>query len=315
MDYYSGKWKIQASGGSLLKWLDSYWTCWFQSVRSCGAISFKFQPSSGVKLLLYADDIKLLLMVRSERDAIILQGELERLLQWSVSNSLPINYNICKVISFCKGDYCFYAHYKLAKIDLERVEHIRDLGEIMDKSLSFNEQLQVVVKNCLRIFSFIRNVTIDFNYPQTIAYLHKTLLLPILTYCLPIWCPKTETSLKELISIEHKYLRYAISKTSSPMHFFDHDYTQIRNVLGLKSLRSLILEIDYLVAYKISKHLYNFSEVNVLFKRRVFSHNLRKIRELENKKAVPNYISKSTPFRLRDSWNLMENNETKNVYK
>ena len=155
----------------------------------------------------------------------------------------------------------------------------------------------------LKIFGFIRNVTIDFNHPQTIAYLYKTLLLPILTYCLPIWRPRTEASLKELISIEHKFLRYASSETSSPMHFFDHDYTQIRNVLSLQSLRSLILEIYYLVAYKISKHLYNSSEVYVLFKRRVVYHNLRKIRELENEKAVPNYISNSTSFRLRDVWN------------
>ena len=115
--------------------------------------------------------------------------------------------------------------------------------------------------------------------------------------------PKDRNFIKGTYSIEHKFLRYASSETSSPMHFFDHDYTQIRNVLSLQSLRSLILEIYYLVAYKISKHLYNSSEVYVLFKRRVVYHNLRKIRELENEKAVPNYISNSTSFRLRDVWN------------
>ena len=49
-----------------------------------------------------------------------------------------------------------------------------------------------------------------------------------------------------------------------------------------------------------------------MFKRRVVSHNLRKIRELENKKAVPNYISNSTSFRLRDSWNRLPS-EVRNV--
>ena len=65
----------------------------------------------------------------------------------------------------------YTAQYKLANFELERVDHIRDLGVIMDKSLSYRDQLQVVVKKCLRIFGFIRNVTIDFNNHQTIAYL------------------------------------------------------------------------------------------------------------------------------------------------
>ena len=65
----------------------------------------------------------------------------------------------------------YNAQYKLANVALERVEHIRDMSVIMDKSLSYREQLQVAVKKCLRIFGFIRNVTIDFNNHQTIAYL------------------------------------------------------------------------------------------------------------------------------------------------
>ena len=133
----------------------------------------------------------------------------------------------------------------------------------MDKSLSYREQLQVFIKKCIKIIGFIRNVTTDFNNPQTIVFLYKILLLlvllNILTYCIPIWCPKTETSLKELISIEHKVLRYTSTKTSSPVHYFDDDYTQIRTKLGLQSIRSLILEIDYLVAYKIAKHSQIFS--------------------------------------------------------
>ena len=89
------------------------------------------------------------------------------------------------------------------------------------------------------------------------------------------------------------------------MHFFDHDYFQIRNQLGIQSLRSLILEIDYLVAFKIAKNFYYSPEVSALFKRRVMSHNLRKFRELEHKKAVPTYIENSTSFRLRSLWNLL----------
>ena len=61
----------------------------------------------------------------------------------------------------------------------------------MDATLNFSYQLKVVVSKGLKLLGFIRNVTLDFSNPHTIAYLYKTLILPILTYCISIWCPKT----------------------------------------------------------------------------------------------------------------------------
>ena len=110
------------------------------------------------------------------------------------------------------------------------------------------------------------------------------------------------------------FLRYASTKTLSPIYYFDHDYTQIRTELGLQSLRSLILETDYLVSYNIAKHSYYSPEISGFFKRRVISHNLRKFRELEHKNAVPNYIDNSTSFRLRRLWNHLSL-DVKNIEK
>ena len=117
---------------------------------------------------------------------------------------------------------------------------------------------------------------------------------------------KIETDLKELISIEHKFLRYASSITSNPIcTFFDHDYTQIRSLFKIESLRSIIKKTDNVVAYKIANKLYSSEEVNNLFVRRSLQHNLRNINELKNEKIKPNFIGNSTSFRLRDLWNKL----------
>ena len=63
----------------------------------------------------------------------------------------------------------------ISNTELDRVEQIKDLGVVMDASLSFNEQLKSVINKCLRISGFIRNVTIDFSNPFKIIYLYKTL--------------------------------------------------------------------------------------------------------------------------------------------
>ena len=132
-----------------------------------------------------------------------------------------------------------------------------------------------------RLFGFIRNVTLSFINPHTILYSYKMLVLPILTYCITIlWCPETNITLKELVAIEHKFLKYASSKTINPMHYFDHVYTQIWALLKIESLRSQIRKIDYLVAFKIAHKLYRSDDVNTLFVKRTVKHNLRNYREI-----------------------------------
>ena len=139
---------------------------------------------------------------------------------WSLRNGLPLNPGKRKVISFSQGVRKFSQPYTVSDNVLERVESIKDLGVVLDTSLNFKLQLKRVVNKCLRLFGFIRNVTLGFTNPHTIAYLYKMLVLPILTYCIKIWCPKTNVALKELVAIEHKFLRYASSKTTNPMHYF-----------------------------------------------------------------------------------------------
>ena len=200
-------------------------------------------------MLLFTDDVKLYYVIPSKSNSDLLQAELLRLQVWSSKNGLPLNPSKWEVISFSHGVQINSQPYILLDDELERVQHIRGLGVVLDASLNFDQQLEAVVSNCLRLFGFIRNVTLDFTNPLMIAYLYNTLVLPILTYCIPIWCPKTEAALKELVAIENKFFRYASTKTTNPMHYFNHDYTQIRSLLKIESLKSQIKKIDYLVAF------------------------------------------------------------------
>ena len=89
------------------------------------------------------------------------------------------------------------------------------------------------------------------------------------------------------------------------MHFFNHDYTEIRAQLKVMSLKQIIKKIDYIVAYKIAKKVYNSKEENNLFTQRVVSYNVREIREIESQSILANYISNSTTFRLQQMWNCL----------
>ena len=50
-------------------------------------------------LILYADDTKMWRKIRSERDHIILQTDINYLLMWSINNKINFNFDKCKVLS------------------------------------------------------------------------------------------------------------------------------------------------------------------------------------------------------------------------
>ena len=314
----------------LHRWLRSYLTDRIQLVRSCGALSYSFPTPSGVpqgsnlgpmlfiifindlpscvrssQLLKYVDDAKLYLVISKREDTVLLQSDLDRFHEWSIKNGLLINFEKSKLITFSRGTRMFEVDYSIDSQVLERVEEIRDLGFIYDSSLSYDSQVKTVVKKCLRILGLIRNFTLDFRNVSTLVHLYKSLLLPILTYSSSVWFPQTSTDFDQLIAIEHKFLRFASMKTQNPMHFFDHDYTEVRRALGITELRNLFKRFDCMVSYKISNKLFTSEKISELFKPRTITYFLRDPRPISQQVPRRNYIEQSSTYRLKSQWNTL----------
>ena len=80
------------------------------------------------KLLLYADEAKLYLVIQNEADAASLQHDVDNFLHWSIANGLCVNAHKCHFMSFCRGPLAFDAQYGIGDSSLERVDSVKDLG-------------------------------------------------------------------------------------------------------------------------------------------------------------------------------------------
>ena len=201
--------------------------------------------------LLYADDAKIYKIVNSPPEARSLQKDLDRLRAWAIRNGIRINLSKCNVISFFRRTSAFDVEYPIDSEVLQSMDSIRDLGVIYDKWFSLEKQIKAVTTKCVRFLVFTHNVTCYFRSPQSpVVYLYKSLVLPILSYCSPAWLPHTGTALSKLVAIEVKVLRLGSKKTAHLMHFFDHDYTPIRQTLGLPKLETFLTKQDCTVSYE-----------------------------------------------------------------
>ena len=113
---------------------------------------------------------------------------LDRLATWCERWQIPFNVNKCKVLKIGK-DYQI-VKYSMGtlegKIELEQVQHEKDLGVIFDTDLKFSQHIQENITKANQRIGLIRR---NFKYLNrtTLLMLYKTLVRPILEYCSPVW--------------------------------------------------------------------------------------------------------------------------------
>ena len=93
---------------------------------------------------LFADDAKCFKEIRCMDGSIILQTHLDKLHEWIKRWHLCFNINKCRVLSVSRSIKVDYNY----RIDCNPIEHIgtfKDLGVIVDKTLSWSSHIQGIV--------------------------------------------------------------------------------------------------------------------------------------------------------------------------
>jgi hypothetical protein len=109
-----------------------------------------------IRVLFYADDMKLFLPVKGFQDCMKIQSDLNKLSKWCERNSLFLNVDKGKTITFSRAHYLVEFFYMLDGTVLDRVSSINDLGVIMDEKMNFSEHIDVMVGKAFAMLVFIR---------------------------------------------------------------------------------------------------------------------------------------------------------------
>ena len=89
---------------------------------------------------------------------------------------------------------------------LETCNSLRLLGVTVSSDLSWNCHVNNITKKCNKLLGFIRVVT-DVKNPYFLLKLYRTLSLPILYYCPPVWNVHENCNVEKLEQIQHRATR------------------------------------------------------------------------------------------------------------
>jgi hypothetical protein len=239
--------KLQVFGfsGSLLNWLQSFLSGRHQIVKYPNFTSTQFNIPSGVpqgdhlstlffnifiddlpnvitysNILLFADDLKLVKIIKSEQDAFNLQLDINNLILWCNENNLFLNIQKCKFIKFYLIKNPVYSQYSISGTNIELVNQFKDLGIIFDRKLNFSLHTEMIKNKAFRNLVFIKRTCAGFSDPIPLKILYISLVRSNLEYCPLIWINNTSKQALTLESVQNNFLHFVSFKfnINRPIH-------------------------------------------------------------------------------------------------
>ena len=188
---------------------------------------------------LYADDIRIYKNVNSPFDQFKINYDLTLVHEWLTMNGLIMNIDKTDYIKFKLGSLGFNYEYNINGLSIRKVTVVKHLGVYYDSKLTFGDHIRIILKKAFKTLGFIHRVTYNFSDIQCIIYLFRSLVMPNLLYCSPIWSPYLGYQIKSLESVQRKFIRFLSFKTDTPMSTYDHDYHLLSEKLNLHTIYSI----------------------------------------------------------------------------
>lgn len=160
------------------------------------------------KCLLYADDLKLFLRIRTEEDCLMLQHDIDAVYQWGVENKMEFNTSKCFEMTFGRMRCPIEFNYKLDGTTIPRSSSIKDLGITFDRKLTFHTHITTVAKECYQRLGFVLRNCQDFNNIGVIKLIFSSLVRSKLEASACVWHPYESTYTLLLEKVQKAFLRY-----------------------------------------------------------------------------------------------------------
>jgi hypothetical protein len=225
------KLSLYGIAGSMLNWFRSYLTDRYFYVVVNGFASDKFIITSGVpqgshlgpilfnlfvndicqcfkysSVFLYADDLKMLRVIKTKNDVDLLQSDLDRFAEWCVGNGMQVNTNKCSQITFTRKSQPIRSQYFVDGVALNETDSVRDLGVIFDKKITFVSQIDQVVGRASKMLGLVIRNGRAFKNPQTKITLYLSIVRSILEYASVIWRPHYAVHMLRIERIQKRFM-------------------------------------------------------------------------------------------------------------
>jgi hypothetical protein len=128
------------------------------------------------RYLLFADDIKILRVIKSPNDCNRLQTDIDSVQGWFTANFMNLNISKARVISSSRKTNTLIYDYKLCQSSMTRTDSIKDLGVFTDSKLRFHNHVDYIFSQCNKLMGLVFILTFSFSSLGRLYILYFTLI-------------------------------------------------------------------------------------------------------------------------------------------
>ena len=213
-----------------------------------------FIKSTIIKL--FADDSKLIASIKNQEDRDNLLQDLKALLTWTDMNSMEFNKLKFQLLQIGPQDD-LKQPYNYNDINIEKSDHVRDLGIYMSQDMTFKYHIADVTTKAQNYASWLLR-TFQTRSQEVMLLLLKTYIIPRLEYCSAVWNPTQITEIEKIEATQRTF-------TSKIENLENLNYHERLQHLKLYSLQRRRERFIILHTFKIYKELAP-NDLNIQFK-------------------------------------------------
>ena len=162
------------------------------------------------RVLAYADDTKLLMIIHGLLDSATLQVDLNKVSEWSSFCELSLNPLKCSHVNYHFNKTLSCNEYFINNDAVSTKDQVKDLGIIFSSNLQWNSHYKFIISKAYKMFYFLSRI---FTYPSVIARrrLYLTLVRSQLVYCSPLWRPYLIKDIEDFERIQHRVTKFILN--------------------------------------------------------------------------------------------------------
>ena len=209
---------------------------------------------------LFADDTKLIAVIKDNLDYATLQSDIDKLVDWSKLWRMSFNEDKCKAMFIDKRRHNLLnmafledapgTHIKLTMCDEQGKEHVleevsteRDLGILINNKLKWHNQVAYAKNKAYATIGLLKR-TFKFWTPESLRILYCTYVRPHLEYCSAAWGPYSTEDINALESVQRRATK--LVPQLKPLK-----YDERLSALGIQSLATRRRRGDLIQYFKI----------------------------------------------------------------
>lgn len=194
-------------------------------------------------LVKFADDTKLGGLANSLESTKVIQDDLDRLQIWADTWQMKFNVAKCKVLHV--GNKNIRQEYFLGGLKLECSSQEKDLGVIVDQTLTGTSHCALAAKKANRMVGYIAR-SIEYKSKDVVLLLYNTLVRPHLEYCVQFWGPYFKKDIEALEKVQRRATKLIPGIKDEP-------YEERLRILNLFSLQKRRMRGDLIEVFKYLK--------------------------------------------------------------